>query len=107
GRDSVRDYQNKTGNQTVCGSFCTIVDKLALTQLRHEKLVNYKRLKDPQTGAYTNYRYPTFIDVPFDTETDECPYPVEAINMTYDGLHPSDKGYAVISKRLGKILKRY
>lgn len=72
-----------------------------------KNLVKYKRLKDPQTGAYKNYRYPAFIDVPFNPETDEYPYPVEAINMTYDGLNPSDKGYKVIAKMLVKIMKRY
>ena len=167
---ALTDYQNKTGNNTVCGSFRTIIDKLRslnpeakivlitpmqrgdfvyianhknnaygsykakngqylesfanaidsigrleafpvvdlyhTKQLGHEKLVNYKRLKNPQTGAYTNYRYPAFIDIPFNTETDEYPYPVGASNMTYDGLHPSDKGYALISKQLVRVLKK-
>jgi lysophospholipase L1-like esterase len=47
------------------------------------------------------------VNVPFNPETDEYPYPVEAIDMTYDGLHPSDKGYEVIARMLVKILKRY
>ena len=46
-----------------------------------------------------------FINIPFNPETDEYPYPIEAVNMTYDGLHPSDKGYKVISKILVKVLK--
>lgn len=75
--------------------------------LRLEKLVKFKRLKDPKSGQYTTYGYPDFIDVPFQPETDEYPYPVEAVNMTYDGLHPSDKGYELISRRLVKILKKY
>jgi lysophospholipase L1-like esterase len=29
----------------------------------------------------------------------------EAIDMTYDGLHPSDKGYEVIARKLVKVLK--
>lgn len=70
-------------------------------------LVKFKRLKNPQTGDYTNYAYPTFIDVPFDPTKDEYPYPVEAIDMTYDGLHPSDKGYKVIAGMLEKIMKKY
>jgi len=70
-------------------------------------MVNFKRLKDPQTGQYRNYSYPEFIDVPFNPETDEYPYPVEASNITFDGLHPSDKGYEVITKKLLKILKKY
>jgi lysophospholipase L1-like esterase len=70
-------------------------------------LVKYKRLKDPQTGGYRNYRYPDYIDIPFHPETDEYPYPVGAIDVTYDGLHPSDKGYAVISNLLVKVLEKY
>ena len=83
-----------------------VVDLYHTKQLKLKKLVKYKRLKDPQTGAYRNYPYPSFIDVPFHPETDEYPYPVEAIDMTYDGLHPSDKGYEVIADRLVKIMKK-
>ncbi|WP_420148310.1 SGNH/GDSL hydrolase family protein [Spirosoma sp.] len=84
-----------------------VVDLYHLKSLGHKKLVKFKRLKDPQTGTYTNYRYPKFIDVPFNPETDEYPYPVEAIDRTYDGLHPSDKGYELITRRLLKIMKKY
>lgn len=69
--------------------------------------VKFKRLKDPQTGLYKDYRYPAYVDVPFHPETDEYPYPPEAIDVTYDGLHPSDKGYEIISKMLVKIMKKY
>lgn len=82
------------------------VDLYHTRQLKLKNLVEYKRLKDPQTGQYRNYRYPEFIDIPFNPETDEYPYPPEAIDMTYDGLHPSDKGYDVIAKKLTKILKK-
>ena len=84
-----------------------VLDLYNTRSLRLEKLVKFKRLKDPQTGLYKNYKYPKFIDIPFNTEKDEYPYPVDAINMTYDGLHPSDKGYKVISKMLVKVLKKY
>jgi lysophospholipase L1-like esterase len=72
-----------------------------------ENLVKYKRLKDPQTGVYKNYPYPDFINIPFNPETDEYPYPPEASDITYDGLHPSDKGYAMIADLLQEILKNY
>ena len=72
----------------------TVIDLYNSRSLRLEKLVKFKRLKDPQTGLYKNYKYPQFIDMPFNPEKDEYPYPVESINMTYDGLHPSDKGYS-------------
>lgn len=84
-----------------------VVDLYNKSGMTLTNLVKYKRLKDPQTGAYKNYSYPAFIGVPFNPETDEYPYPVEAIGMTYDGLHPSDKGFEKISKMLVKIMKRY
>ncbi|MDB5241388.1 MAG: hydrolase family protein [Spirosoma sp.] len=84
-----------------------VVDLYHMAGLSHKKLVHFKRLKDPQNGKYTNYKYPKFVGVPFQPETDEYPYPVGAINKTYDGLHPSDKGYALISRKLVKVLKKY
>ena len=84
-----------------------VIDLYHSSELSLEKLVKYKRLKDPATGAYKNYSYPNFISVPFNPETDEYPYPVQAMGMTYDGLHPSDKGFAVIAKMLSAVLKRY
>ncbi len=84
-----------------------LVDLYNKSGMNQHNLVKYKRLKDPQSGKYKNYKYPAFIHVPFNPETDEYPYPLEAVNMTYDGLHPSDKGYAVIAKMLVKIMKKY
>ena len=83
-----------------------VVDLYHKSGMTHKNLVKYKRLKDPQTGIYQNYPYPKFIDIPFNPETDEYPYPVEAGDMTYDGLHPSDKGYAVITDMLVKIMRK-
>lgn len=83
-----------------------VVDLYNTRALRLKKLVKFKRLKDPKTGVYRNYKYPDFINVPFSPEKDEYPYPIEAMDMTYDGLHPSDAGYKVISKFLIKILKK-
>ena len=59
------------------------------------------------SGTYRNYNYPDFINIPFNPEKDEYPYPVEAIGMTYDGLHPSDAGNAVIAKKLVKLMKKF
>lgn len=72
-----------------------------------EKLVKFKRVKDPATGKYVNYPYPKFVDIPFTPATDDYPYPVEAAELTYDGLHPSDQGCEVIAKSLVKIMKRF
>jgi len=83
-----------------------VVDLYYKSNMTPETLVKFKRLKDPATGAYKNYAYPQFIDVPFNPETDEYPYPPEAIDMTYDGLHPSDKGYAIISRMVADAMKK-
>lgn len=84
-----------------------VVDLYYKSGMKLKRMVKFKRLKDPATGAYTNFKYPQFIDIPFNPETDEYPYPVEAIDLTYDGLHPSDEGMAVISKMLVKVMKKY
>ena len=84
-----------------------VVDLYNKSGITLENLVKYKRLKNPETGSYKNYSYPSFIDMPFNPATDEYPYPVDAIDMTYDGLHPSDKGYEIIANMLVKIMKHY
>jgi lysophospholipase L1-like esterase len=87
-------------------------EKLKVIDLYHERslalkdLVAFKHLKDPATGSYKNFPYPDYIGVPFNPDTDEYPYPSEAVRMTYDGLHPSDAGYAVITKLLVKAMKK-
>jgi lysophospholipase L1-like esterase len=83
-----------------------VVDLYHERKMNHRKLVHFKRLKDPSTGQYKDYRYPAFIDIPFDPQKDEYPYPKDAIKMTYDGLHPSDKGYAFITSKLLAVFKK-
>jgi lysophospholipase L1-like esterase len=63
-------------------------------------------LKNPVDGAYKNFKYPDFIGIPFNPNTDEYPYPMKSINVTYDGLHPSDKGYKKIASSLIDIFKK-
>ncbi len=110
-------YKEKDG-QTL-EQFVAAIDSIAvyehikLVDLYHKKgmavqnLVKYKRLKDPQTGDYKNYTYPDYTSIPFNPETDEYPYPPGAMDITYDGLHPSDKGNAIIANMLVKIMKKY
>jgi lysophospholipase L1-like esterase len=69
-----------------------------------ENTVAFKRLKDPGSGVVRDYKYPDYVGVPFNPATDKYPYPIEAIDMTYDGLHPSDKGYVIIADMLEKFL---
>jgi lysophospholipase L1-like esterase len=86
---------------------CEVIDLYHVNELSLPFLVNFKRLRDPQTKVYKNYRYPDYINIPFDPASDEYPYPPEAINMTYDGLHPSDKGFTIIANLLIKIMSKY
>lgn len=83
-----------------------VVDLYHDQSLKLENLVNFKRLKDPKTGEYKNYTYPQSTEVPFNPKTDEYPYPPEAIKLTYDGLHPSDKGNAIIAKSVARAFKK-
>ncbi len=83
-----------------------VVDLYHNNQLKLEKLMKFKRLKDPNTGLYRNYKYPESTGIPFDPAKDEYPYPKEAINLTYDGLHPSDKGNKIIAKSVTKVFKQ-
>jgi lysophospholipase L1-like esterase len=110
-------YKEKDGQSLE--QFANAVDSIAryehfyLVDLYHKKgmdvkhLVKFKRLKDPKTGAYTNFPYPDYIGIPYEPEKDEYPYPVDAIDITYDGLHPSDKGYDMISKMLVEIMRKF
>lgn len=82
-----------------------VIDLYHKKGMEHARLVKFKRLKDPETGEYKKFKYPDFIDVPFDPAKDEYPYLEKSINVTYDGLHPSDKGYRLISKELFPIFK--
>jgi lysophospholipase L1-like esterase len=88
-------------------------EKFVVVDLYHQNgmdiknLVKFKRLKDPKSGEYKNFGYPAYVDIPFDPAKDDYPYPVDAIDITYDGLHPSDKGYKLISDMLVKIMKKY
>lgn len=77
-----------------------VIDLYHDPRLKLKHLVNFKRLKDPRTGKYENYRYPKSTKIPFDPKNDEYPYPPAAVNITYDGLHPSDKGNEIIAEKV-------
>jgi lysophospholipase L1-like esterase len=113
-------YKDKNGQSLE--SFANAIDSIGVYEhipvinlyhnkaLQLKKLVKFKWLKDRQTGSYENYRYPESTDIPFDPLVDEYPYPMEAVGITYDGLHPSDKGNAIIAKaitaKFKQLLKR-
>jgi lysophospholipase L1-like esterase len=85
-------------------------EHLSAIDLYHDKrfaipnLVHFKRLKDPSTGRYKDFTYPSFTRISFNP-ADEYPYPPEAMDMTYDGLHPGDKGDSVIAEEVVKVFK--
>jgi lysophospholipase L1-like esterase len=83
-----------------------VIDLFYKSGMNLKNLVKFKRLKDSVTGQYKNYKYPDFEELPFNPDADEYPYPLAAINNTYDGLHPSDKGFQTIADMLIKLLKR-
>jgi len=109
-------YKSKDGQslEQVAEAVVTIgrFEHIKVIDLYHERkmqikhLVNYKRLKEPNTGQYKNYEYPNYIDIPFNPDTDEYPYPLGAGNITYDGLHPTDKGFDIIAERLLKVFRK-
>ncbi|KQM77270.1 GDSL family lipase [Pedobacter sp. Leaf216] len=83
-----------------------VVDLYHNKKLKLEKLVKFKRLKNPSSGNYQNYSYPESSTIPFDPKRDDYPYPIDAMRMTYDGLHPSDKGNKVIAESLVRVFKK-
>jgi lysophospholipase L1-like esterase len=109
-------YQDKNGQSLAQFSAAIIeiakyeelesIDLYNGSGMTQENMVKYKRLKDPATGEYKNYPYPDYIGIPFNPGTDDYPYPPEAIDMTYDGLHPSDKGYEVIASMVLETLQQ-
>ena len=89
------------------------LEKIPVIDLYHDKrlspqnLIKFKRVRDPATGNYADYTYPFLNNTVFNPVTDDYPYPVEAINLTYDGLHPSDRGNAVIAKRIVQLIMQF
>jgi lysophospholipase L1-like esterase len=84
-----------------------VLDLFHTKALSFNNLVNFKRLKDPASGLYKNYKYPEAADIPFHPLADDYPYPAAAINLTYDGLHPSDKGNGVIANVIIKAFEEF
>lgn len=77
-----------------------VIDLYHKSGITLSNMVKFKRLRVQGTNKYKEVPYPTYLNKPFDPAHDEYPYPPEAIDMTYDGLHPSDKGYVAISRLL-------
>lgn len=66
--------------------------------------VNFKRCWTPE--GMKDLPYPEYTQVTYNFKRDGFPYPPEAANFFYDGLHPTDKGNEVIATLLAaKILE--
>ncbi len=84
----------------------TVVDLYYKSGMTVKNAVKFKMLKDSVTGVYRNVKYPEYIGLPFHPGIDKYPYPLDAIDYTYDGLHPSDKGHQVIADMIIKVFKK-
>jgi len=100
---TLEDFANATLNIGAESGF-KVIDLYHDKSLGLKKLVKFKRLKIPGTGTYKNYSLKSSFNIPFNPQNDDYPYPPEAIQMTYDGLHPSDSGNQVIANKLIKVL---
>jgi lysophospholipase L1-like esterase len=83
-----------------------VIDLYYQSGMTMKNAVKFKRLKDSVSGVYQNIQYPDWIGIPFHPGIDEYPYPNDAIDYTYDGLHPSDKGHQVIADLLINVFKK-
>jgi lysophospholipase L1-like esterase len=73
-------------------------DTLDLNRLSGFTTANAVKFKHVRVGSeYRDLPWPEYDGVPFDPLRDEYPYPPEAADMTYDGLHPSDRGCEIIA----------
>lgn len=80
-----------------------VLDLHSLSGFAPETAVRFKRVKTEE--EYQELPYPAYVDVPVDYEKDDYPYPPEAADYTYDGLHPSDKGNEIIASLLAEKIK--
>lgn len=80
-----------------------LLDLYSEPRLEISHAVKYKLLKDPLTRQYKEYTYPEYTQIPFNVG-DKYPYPKEAMDVTYDGIHPSDKGCEIIAELLSKLI---
>lgn len=83
-----------------------VIDLYYNSGITVKNAVKFKRLKDPASGLYQNFTYPSYVGIPFHPGEDEYPYPIDAIGYTYDGLHPSDEGYRVIADMITQEFKK-
>lgn len=80
-----------------------VVDLNRESGFTQESVIRFKHVRKDET--YQNLSYPDYVGLPFDPEKDEYPYPPEAMGLTYDGLHPTDKGNEIIASLFAAGIK--
>ena len=81
----------------------SVLDLHEKTGITPENAVRFKRVRTPE--GYRDLPYPAYLGIPVRFGEDENPYPPQAQDYTYDGLHPSDKGNEVIAALLAAELE--
>lgn len=89
--------------ETCCEEGIPALNLHDLSGITPENVVRFKWVKT-QDG-YRKLPYPEYTKISVQFGEDEYPYPEEAADFTYDGLHPSDKGNEVIASLLAAKLE--
>jgi lysophospholipase L1-like esterase len=80
-----------------------VVDLYYKSGMELSRMAKFKYLRSGADSTYVRVPYPDYINMPFNPEKDLYPYPKEAADLTYDGLHPNDEGYKIIAQMLEKV----
>ena len=86
----------------------SFLDLHRLSGFTPESAVRFKRVRTAE--GYRDLPWPAWKNAPVDYENDAYPYPPEAADYTFDGLHPSDKGNEAIAcllaQKIREVMKR-
>lgn len=80
------------------------VDLHGLSGFNQNNVIRFKYVK--KDGSYERLPYPSYVCIKYDPLNDEYPYPLEAVGLTYDGLHPSDEGCERIAEVLVNCFRK-
>ncbi len=69
-----------------------------------DRLVRFKRVV--RDGQIADLPYPDYAGIPFRPGKDPYPYPPEAVDLTYDGLHPSEEGCEILADLFAEEIRK-